>query len=56
MTIYFVEKGAVKTALNKLTGQDFAKVSKGSKTSVENVVKSVKIMGKVSTIVPKSAV
>jgi len=56
MTIYYVEKGAVKTALNKLTGQDFAKVLKGSKTSAEKVVKSVKVMSKVSTIVPTTAV
>jgi nucleoid-associated protein YgaU len=56
MTIYYVEKGAVKTALNKLKGQDFAKVLKGSKTSAEKVVKPVKVMSKVGTIVPTTAV
>ena len=56
MTIYYVEKGAVKTALNKLKGQDFAKVLKGSKTSAAKVVKSFKVMSKVSTIVPTTSV
>jgi len=56
MTIYYVEKGAVKTALNKLNGLDFAKVLEGSKTSAAKVVKSVKVMSKVSTIVPTTSV
>jgi nucleoid-associated protein YgaU len=56
MTIYYVEKGAVKTALNKLKGQVFAKVLKDSKTSASKVVKSAKVMSKVSATVPTTSV